>query len=480
MFKSKTAKIALVLILFLLGFLVRLYGFNNPIADWHAWRQADTSSVSRDFLANGFDVLHPTYHDLSNVPSGMDNPNGYRFVEFPIYNILQAGFFNLINVFTLEQWGRLISIFASLFSALFLYLILKKRFGFLEGFLAALFFLLLPFSIYYSRVILPEPLMVATSLAGIYFFDRALSKKNLLNISFIFSLIFIASSFLLKPYALFFTLPLLYLCFEKFGVVFLKKWQLWLYLILSLLPLILWRNWMVKFPEGIPASDWLFNADNIRFKGSFFYWLFAERIGKLILGFWGIGLFVLGFVKKQKKEDLLFSFSFILSSLIYLSVIARGNVQHDYYQILIIPSIAIYLSLGSSFLLTSKNLINKISSYIIFFVLIIFMFFFSWYFVRDYYNINNHSIVIAGEQIDKLIPKDAKIIANYNGDTSFLYQTKRKGWASFQKSLPEMKEMGADYLVLINPTEKDLEIGTEYKIVKTTKDFVLFNLNENL
>ncbi len=480
MFKSKKVKIVLVLVLFLLGFLVRLYGFNNPIADWHAWRQADTSSVSRDFLTNGFDVLHPTYHDLSNVPSGLDNPNGYRFVEFPIYNLLQAGFFSLFGVFTLEQWGRLISIFASLISVLFLYLILKKRFGFLTGFLAALFFLLLPFSIYYSRVILPEPLMVTSSLGGIYFFDKALIKKNLINIHFFLSLIFTAFAFLLKPYALFFVLPIIYLAFEKYKLLMFKKWQFWLYLILSLIPLILWRNWMSQFPEGIPATAWLFNADNIRFKGSFFYWLFAQRIGKLILGFWGVGLFVLGFIAKQKKENLLFTFSFILSSLIYLFVIARGNVQHDYYQILIIPSIAIYLSLGASFLLTSKNLINKMSSYIIFFVLIIFTFFFSWYFVRDYYNINNHSIITAGWEIDKLVPKEAKIIANYNGDTSFLYQTKRKGWASFQKSLVEMREMGADYLALINPTDKDLEIGKEYKIIKANKDYVLFNLNESL
>src|SRR5690606_8497833 len=99
---------------FIFGFVIRLYGFTSPLADWHSWRQVDTSSVSRNFVQNGFDLLHPTYHDLSNVPSGKDNPQGYRFVEFPIYNTLQAGGYIVFGIFTLEQWGRLVTILASL------------------------------------------------------------------------------------------------------------------------------------------------------------------------------------------------------------------------------------------------------------------------------------------------------------------------------------------------------------------------------
>src|SRR5437868_9737445 len=99
---KKTTLFLIVLLFF--GFLVRLYRFDNPIADWHAWRQADTSAVSRNFVKNGFDVLHPRFDDLSNVPSGLDNPNGYRFVEFPIYNVMQAGAFRLFPVITLEEW----------------------------------------------------------------------------------------------------------------------------------------------------------------------------------------------------------------------------------------------------------------------------------------------------------------------------------------------------------------------------------------
>ena len=72
---------------------------------------------------------------------------------------------------------------------------------------------------------------------------------------------------------------------------------------------------------------------------------------------------------------------------------------------------------------------------LVFIVCFGFAIFFGWYFVRDYFNINNPSIVVAGEAVDKLTPKDAKVIANYNGDTSFLIPDKKKRLGKFRKTL---------------------------------------------
>lgn len=478
--KFKVIEIGFLILIFLLGFVVRLYRFNGPVADWHSWRQADTSSVSRNFVNKGFDVLHPTYQDLSNVPSGLDNPNGYRFVEFPIYNVLQAGAYVIFPRLTLEEWGRLITILASLLASLFLYLIVKKRFGALSGFLSLVFFIFTPFNIYYGRTILPDPSMVAASLGGIYFFYLWIDKEknSILSLQFLLSLLFTALAFLLKPYALFFTLPMVYLVLERFGPSFWKKYQLWFFAIVSLIPLVLWRLWMTKYPAGIPVSNWLFNAGNIRFKPAYFYWIFADRIARLISGYWGIVFVVLGFLKKYKFKDFLFVLSFVVSSLVYLVVIARGNVQHDYYQILIVPSLAILMGLGASVLLKPLENYNKIVAYLVFVVCFGFTMFFGWYFVRDYFNINNPSIVVAGQAVDKLTPKNAKVIANYDGDTSFLYQTKRSGWASYEKPLPQMVQMGADYLVIANPVASDLNFGKTYKIVAETSQYVIFNLRQ--
>jgi hypothetical protein len=478
-----------ILILFLIlvsGFLVRLYKFSGPVADWHSWRQVDTSSVSRNFVATGINLLHPTYHDLSNVPSGKyENPNGFRFVEFPIYNVFQAELFMTVGHFTLEEWGRLVTIICSLLSAVFLYLIVKKRQGILAALLASFFFVFLPYSIYYSRTILPDPLMVTFILGAIYFFDQWINQnlksktENLKAILlFALTLIFSAGAFLIKPFAGFFMLPMLVLAFERFGFGLIKKWQLWILATLALLPFIGWRIWMQQYPAGIPQSMWLLNGNGIRFKGSFFQWLFAQRLAEMILGYWGMIVFGLGIVF-AKKKNYLFFVSFLVSSIVYFCVVATGNVQHDYYQIPIIPSIAIFLGIGSAFLINpAKELVGRYITIPLLIISLLFMFAFSWFVVRDYYNIDNPALVIAGVAVDQLTPKSAKVIANYNGDTTFLYYTKRSGWASFEKSLPEMTKMGADYLALLNPTAADIHLGKTYKIVGQTSQYIIFNLRQ--
>lgn len=468
------------------AFFVRLYRLNSPLADWHSWRQADTSAVSRNFVKHGFDLLHPTFDDLSNVPSGLDNPKGYRFVEFPIYNVLQASSYRYIGQLSLEEWGRMITIVMSLFSTLFIFLLARKYIGTFGAFFAAGFFAFLPYNIYYSRVILPDPSMVTATLACIYFFDlwadesakrkiKSLKEIVVVFLLFLASLVFGMTALLLKPYAAFFFLPLFVIAWNTWKWRVFKKPLLYIFILLIGLPLVWWRLWMKQFPEGIPVNAWLFNGGNIRFTGAFFYWIFAERISKLLLGYWGIVVVMMAFL--SKRRSLPFLISFVVSSLSYVTIIARGNVQHDYYQILIIPTLAFLFGFGADML--SSFLEKKKTGFIILAVSSIFMVMFGWYQVRDYFNINNPSIVIAGKAVDTLVPAYAKVIALYDGDTSFLYQTNRQGWASLEKDVPVMVRMGADYMVLVNPTPNDFAgFGKEYKTIASAPQYLILDLHK--
>src|SRR6266700_7492964 len=251
----------LLILLLLLAFFVRLYRFNSPVADWHSWRQADTSAVSRNFVKYGFDLLHPRMNNISNVQSGLENPQGYFFTEFPIYNAVQAGLSKYIGILTLEEWGRLITIFSSLLTSVFLYLIVSRHSNKTIGLFAAFFFTFIPYDIYYGRTILADTSMAMAILGGIYFFDRWVSSekrkvkieklhiKNKNSIDkkyvtyFVLALLFTAVSFLLKPYAVFFVLPMVVLAYNRFDWKLLLQWRLWLFAIISVAPLIFWRVW---------------------------------------------------------------------------------------------------------------------------------------------------------------------------------------------------------------------------------------------
>ncbi|HVZ67358.1 MAG TPA: hypothetical protein VG917_03780 [Patescibacteria group bacterium] len=477
-----------LLLLFVLGFLVRFYRFNNPVADWHSFRQGDTNAVSSRYVKEGINFLAPKYYDISNVQSGKDNPYGLRLVEFPIYNATQAVLYQSIGILTLPEWGRLITIFASIFSAVFIYALTKKYSNEVAGVAAAAFYLFLPFSIYYSRVILPDPSMAASLLAGIYFFDMWLScykpksknDKRTANsfLYFILSLIFTALSFLLKPYALFFILPMVYLVINKWGIGFIKKWQLWIFAILTIIPLALWRLWIGHHPEGIPVSAWLFNGNGIRFHPAFFKWIAYERLTKLILGFTGIVFLIFGAWGVFKEKNKWFFLTFAISSILYVCVIATGNVQHDYYQILIVPTVSIFAGLGFSKLFsliakkTSQNLAMAICV-----LIMVSSFILSWHYVKDYFNINDRGMVAAGVYANKILPQDAVVIAPYDGSTTFLNIIERPGWPVFQQGIDVLINKGARYLVIANPTPNDFSgFGKTYTPVASSSTYLILKL----
>ncbi|MBI4096243.1 MAG: glycosyltransferase family 39 protein [Candidatus Levybacteria bacterium] len=477
----------ILLFLILAGaFLVRLYHFDWPVADWQSWRQADTSAVSRYFTKNGFDLLRPHFEDLSIAVSLKDNPQGYRFVEFPLYNAAQAGLFKLFDQYTLEEWGRLVTIFSSLASIIFIYLLVAKYANSRTGLIAAGFFAFIPFSIYYGRSILPDQSMVAAILGGTYFFDRWIEESSRLQSKiknyflFLISVVFTAVALLLKPYAIFFMLPMAYLAWNRLGFNLLKKWQLYLFLILSIAPLVLWRSWMNQpdFLSGIARNDWLLNGNHIRFKGAFFQWLFADRIGRLILGYWGLPFVVLGIIRKINKKENWFFYFFIIASVAYMTVFATGNVQHDYYQILIVPTLAIFFAKGVDLILEKKEIFNRFVTYLTLVAAFVFMFAFSWFVIRDYYSIQHPHIIDAGMAADKLLPKDAKVVAPYGGDTTLLYYTKRAGWPVFDRSFKDYKKAGASYMVFADPTPDELGLENLFKVVTRTADYIIFDMTQ--
>src|SRR6266404_5216605 len=109
--KSKKFEVLCLFIILVGAFGVRLYKINNPLDDWHAWRQADTATVSQIYVDYGINLLYPRYYDVSPTQTGFYNPQGLRFVEFPIYNLLNVIAFKAFPKFSLEVWARLISVF---------------------------------------------------------------------------------------------------------------------------------------------------------------------------------------------------------------------------------------------------------------------------------------------------------------------------------------------------------------------------------
>lgn len=467
-------------IILVLGFLVRLYKINSPIADWHSWRQADTASVTRSYVNSGLNLLYPKYHDISSIQTGYLNFEGLRLVEFPVFNLFHYLFVKSLPKISLEVLGRLTSVVFSVFSAFLLFLIGKRYWGKWGGILAAFFFLFIPFNIYFSRVILPEPLCVFFSLFSLWLFIKYIDSEKvfyLFSSGIIFSL-----ALLIKPFALFYSFPMIYLLLGKQSI---KKIintpklliNLLIFVDLMMIPLLLWRSWIGKHPEGIPYFTWAFNGDLIRFRPAFWRWIFGERIGRLILGVWGLIPFVLGVIVKKKNY---FGLSLMLGALSYVFIVATASVRHDYYQILIIPPICLLATEGS-LALWGSNIFNKWLARPVLIFSIVLGLGMGWYQVKEYYKIDHPEIIAAGQAVDRLTPKDAKVIAPYNGDTAFLYQTKRWGWPVVDDSIENIIKLGATVYVSVDLGSPDTKyVESKYKTLEKTSQFIIIDLTKQI
>ncbi|MFA6518520.1 MAG: glycosyltransferase family 39 protein [Candidatus Shapirobacteria bacterium] len=468
-------KVSLIAVL-VIGLILRLYKIDSPLADWHSHRQADTASVTRNLSQNLENFFTPTYHDLSNLQSGQENPQGYRMVELPLYNL-----FSLITVKitgqSLEISSRLTSILFSLGSSFIIFLIVRRLTNlFWPSLLSTAVFLFLPFSIYYSRAILPENVAVFFMLLCLYFFP-----KNLIVAGITLGL-----SFLVKPFTGFIVFPaLIYLTLSHRPPLL----KLFIFFVLAILPFFFWRQHISHFPQGIPASAWLFNNSDkpifpewyrgynltfinhlVAFRPSWFNWLFNIRINQLILGSFGLVPFIVGFAYRHRQVKIT-NFSLFLGTMFYFIIVAQGNIQHDYYQILIIPQIAISTGLGLYYL--------RQHSFFLFLIPVTIGLVISWSQIKNYYHINNQNIIKAGQIANQLLPQDAIVVAPYNGDTSFLYQINRSGYPIDIYDLDSIKNLHPNnplFLVSVNFDDYTNKIIKSNTVIIQNKDFVIVKL----
>jgi hypothetical protein len=162
--------------------------------------------------------------------------------------------------------------------------------------------------------------------------------------------------------------------------------------------------------------------------------------------------------------------------LLYVTVFATANVRHDYYQTIAVPAIVLALSSGIIYLWNTQDFNRKAARVLTLFS--VFMIFATGLGdIREFYKINHPEIIEAGAAIDRIAPKDAIVVAPYNGDTAFLYHTKRRGWPVIDSSIDEIIEKGADYYVTVSFNDTDtLNISARFETAEKTNTYWIIDL----
>lgn len=149
----------LFLIIILVGaFGLRLRGITNPLLDNQAWRQADTASMATHMMGHLLDfpgVFIPQLNYDGVIPQNVE-------LEFPFLPYLLAWIWTFCG--WSDLWGRLLSVGLSLLTVWGIYDLGKNVFSERVGLWAAAIYALMPLSIYYGRVVMPEPMAQAWSI----------------------------------------------------------------------------------------------------------------------------------------------------------------------------------------------------------------------------------------------------------------------------------------------------------------------------
>jgi hypothetical protein len=131
--------------------------------------------------------------------------------------------------------------------------------------------------------------------------------------------------------------------------------------------------------------------------------------------------------------------------------------------------------------LWNGGVFNKILTRFVLVISIGVMLITGWNQIKGNYAVNHTEIIEAGHEVDKITPKDALIVAPYNGDTAFLYQTNRWGWPAVDNSIDNIIKEGADYYVSVDLGSPDTKmIESRFKTIKKTDKYIIIDLGKNI
>lgn len=477
----------IVIVIIILGFSVRLINIEKPILEVASWRQCDTATVARNFHGHGMNILYPEM-------VGMGDVKGYAGqTECHIYPYTVAMLYKLFGVH--EYLGRLVSIMAFCGGAFFLYKLARKYFDKTPGLIALLFYTFNPYMFFYSRSFQPDSSMIFLSIAMLYYFSEWIDKEGLWR--FAVMTLCAVLAFLIKLPAVCLGLPLLYLCIRKYKYSFIVQWKLYLFAVLTLVPVILYYIHSYNLgmmPEGKNWGNFKVSGISTYIDPYFYYRIFYAEIFESCLIYIGGIFFVLGILFTIKKEELRYIHYWLLAIIISFFLGGEGTAWHTYHTITIIAPASLMVGYAIS---NSVRLINeykitgliKVVLLVLFVSMIVSLPLIIHHKITGRYKAErlakDYPIYEVGKIVDKIIPKNDLIVGCSWGGPEILYYSNRRGWNHVAyllsiEYIEDFRRKGAKYLATTEQDEIDSDVldylKNKCETIRSTSEYLIVKL----
>jgi hypothetical protein len=439
---------------------IRFINITMPILEGTAMRQVQTAMIARNFFKDGINIFYPRVDHFGNTA-------GYLVLELPLLNALAALGYMLLG--GVHEWvGRLLSIFFFTGAAYFLYAITKKILDETHGFWAVLVFGLSPLSIIFSRAFMPDFEMLFFSLGALYFLVGFCDNKK--SQFFWVSAVFMSIAMLVKPQSFYIFIPLIYLICRKEKWRFLLDYKNYIYLVIALLPAILWflhaKSVHLTYTQNeaynFQVSNW-FDL-SVLFSKDLYAGLIKICSGILLTPI-GLTLLIFGlFIKTKDKENLIWPW--LLGSLLYVLAFIT-HMWEPYYYLSLLPVASVFIAraiIQIKYIDWKKWHLNYKQIYVI--LIILFLPFFLRYSAYAYVVPKGYRYIPeAGRRIQAISKKGDLIIASAAGGPQALYFCDRKGWSFMLPQFMQEEKEAIDML------RNYIERGGKYFVAAKMDDF---------
>ncbi|HWQ71110.1 MAG TPA: glycosyltransferase family 39 protein [Desulfitobacteriaceae bacterium] len=420
--------------------LLRLKGINNPLLDDQAWRQADTAAMATYMSGQLTDFPEVFFPHLSYdgvVPQKVE-------LEFPFLPYLLAWTWSVLG--WADVWGRLWSVIFSVLTVWGIYDLTARIFSGRVALLAAAVYAVMPLSVYYGRVVMPEPVAQFFSIWALDLLWRWRSAPKLGKL--LGAGLLLAAAILAKlPQLMLFPVAL-FLGFWPWRRSGLRSMMI--YSLLALFLPVVYYTWVhfgsennSQFVSGI------FSGQVVQAKA--FFWdelrknLSGSGFSFLVILITSAGGLRLVFSPSLARSGLVV---WLLACFLYV-VIVCSRIPLDYYLLPVMPLAAILCALAFDFISDIPGTVGGM-------IFVCLLCFYTVQILPPKY-VCDHSYLIQAEWIKQNTPLRSSIVLSDHPPMTFYYAGRvgfRLTEADDQKALAQLEALPAQYFVRLPKSER--------------------------
>ncbi len=320
-----------------LSLLVHAKGLTAPLLDYHFHRQVNTASIARGYWR----AAHPVQQPRIDWDGGEDR---LAATELPVYMWVYGKLWPVGGLG--ERWGRLISVAASLLTALLLFVFFDRELGREAAFWGASIFSLLPVEVYFGRTVQPEATALLALIASLFFWSRSLDDGRPWGAWALAVFCAFMAVGLKLPYA-HLLVPLAGLTWRRLGRRTFSDWRMYAAGLVSMGGVIAWylhaRQGVYVVPTHADEYTKLLSYSRIPY---FIQFQIFSRFPEVVMTYAGVVLLAVGARKVLWEKRDAFWLSWFFGVILHLFAMSGYSHAHEYTALPLAPVAAGLIGAG--------------------------------------------------------------------------------------------------------------------------------------